>query len=841
MDIIFSDVAKELMNKSRKEAEALGTPALMPEHMLLSMIDNERSYAYRILVNIMSKPVLDEIRKDLKKDLANRIYPNEICELAKGTGRIQLTEDFIIMLKQAKSEALSISNDNIVCSEHLLLSMLKNRNLIITQYLNEKGLSYGLARSNYSSNMNISNNFDDYKSNMENDNSNASYMYEKNKEETKTTLLNSISKNLNELAKKDKLDPVIGRNSEIFRTAQVLSRRKKNNVLLIGQPGVGKTAIAEGLALEIEKGRVSPELCNKTIMALDMASLVAGTKYRGQFEERIKELIEELTQNPDIILFIDEIHTIIGAGGVGGGALDASNMLKPVLTDGRVQCIGATTINEYKQHIEKDGAFARRFHAITVEQPNTNETLEILNNIKHKYEKYHGVVYTQKALNACVTLSDRYINDRFFPDKAIDAMDEAGALINIKNSKQPTALTKIQDKLKDIQEIKNKVVNSQKYEEAANLRDKERKLEEQLSIVQKKWVKKRKAYKYKITDDDIAKVIAQTAKVPINKINKQENYNLANMGKVLKKKIIGQSQSIDKIVKSIQRAKIGLRSHVKPIGSFIFLGPTGVGKTSLAKEIANQIFGKPDALIRLDMSEFMEKYSVSGLIGAPPGYVGYEEGGQLTEKVYRTPHSVVLLDEIEKAHPDVQNILLQIMDEGFVTDTLGRKVDFRNTIIVMTSNIGIKKYEEFGSGIGFHTNADDHKNKNEEIKSIIHKEVKNYFSPEFLGRLDDILIFNQLDKEQILKIVNIHLDELNSRIENLGYKIKIDTKTKEFLAEKGYSTKYGVRPILKTIREYIEDPITEKIITNDIKSGNVIMIKSNKASEMPLVDIEAVN
>ncbi len=837
MDIIFSDIAKELMNKSRKEAEALGTPALMPEHMLLSMIENDRSYAYRILVNSMSKSILDQIRRDLKKDLANRIYPNEICELAKGTGRIQLTEDFIIMLKQAKSEALNVSSDNVVCSEHLLLSMLKNRNLVITQFLNEKGLTYGLARSNYSSNINISNSFDDYKSNIGNGNSEGGHMYEKNKNESKTTLLNSISKDLNELAKKDKLDPVIGRDSEILRAAQVLSRRKKNNVLLIGQPGVGKTAIAEGLALEIVKGKVSPELCNKRIMALDMASLVAGTKYRGQFEERIKELIEELTQNPDVILFIDEIHTIIGAGGVGGGALDASNMLKPVLTDGRVQCIGATTINEYKQYIEKDGAFARRFHTITIEQPSTNETLEILSKIKHKYEKYHGVIYTPKALDACVILADRYINDRFFPDKAIDAMDEAGALINIRNSRQPAALSKIQDKLKNIQNIKNKVVNSQKYEEAADLRDQERKLEEQLNLIQKKWIKKKKAYRYKITDEDIAKVIAQTARVPINKINRQQNYNLSNMAKCLKKKIIGQSQPIEKIVKSIQRAKIGLRPHNKPIGSFVFLGPTGVGKTSLAKEIANQIFGKKEALIRLDMSEFMEKYSVSGLIGAPPGYVGYEEGGQLTEKVYRTPHSVVLLDEIEKAHTDVQNILLQVMDEGFVTDTLGRKIDFRNTVIIMTSNIGIKKYEEFGSGIGFHTSSDDHKNKNEEIKSIINKEVKNYFSPEFLGRLDDILIFNQLDKDQIMKIVDIHLEGLNSRIENLGYKIKIDGKTKEFLAEKGYSTKYGVRPIIKTIREYIEDPITEKIITNNIKSGNIIMIKSNKASETPFVDI----
>lgn len=838
MDIIFSDVAKELMNKSRKEAEALGTPALMPEHMLLSMIENDRSYAYRILVNSMSKSILDQIKRDLKRDLANRIYPNEMCELAKGTGRIQLTEDFIIMLKQAKSEALSISSDNIVCSEHLLLSMLKNRNLLITQYLNERGLTYGLARNNYNSSINISNSFDEYKSNMGNGNSGESYMYEKNKDESKTTLLNSISKDLNELAKRDKLDPVIGRDSEILRAAQVLSRRKKNNVLLIGQPGVGKTAIAEGLAIDIINRKVSPELCNKKIMALDMASLVAGTKYRGQFEERIKELIEELTQNPDIILFIDEIHTIIGAGGVGGGALDASNMLKPVLTDGRVQCIGATTINEYKQHIEKDGAFARRFHAITVEQPSSNETLEILNNIKHKYEKYHGVVYSPKALKACVTLSDRYINDRFFPDKAIDAMDEAGALINIRNNKQPSGLIKIQEKLKKIQDIKNKVVNSQKYEEAANLRDQERRLEEQVALVEKKWSKKRKSYKYKITDEDIAKVIAQAAKVPINKINKQQNYNLANMGKLLKKKIIGQNESIDKIIKTIQRAKIGLRTHNRPIGSFIFLGPTGVGKTSLAKEIAHQIFGKKESLIRIDMSEYMEKYSVSGIIGAPPGYVGYEEGGQLTEKVYRTPHSVVLLDEIEKAHTDIQNILLQIMDEGFVTDTLGRKIDFRNTVIIMTSNIGVKKFEEFGSGIGFHTQNND-VNKQDEIKSIVNKEVKRFFSPEFLGRLDDILIFNQLDKNQILKIINIHLDGLNSRIENLGFKIKIDNKTKEFLAEKGYSYKYGVRPILKTIREYIEDPITEKIINNDVKIGNLITIKRSKANEKPSIDIIA--
>ncbi len=834
MDIIFSEIAKYLMNTSRKHAECLGTPALMPEHMFLSIVDNDSSCAYKILSHNVSKSRIKEIKDGLNKNLLNRAYPTHVKELTKNTGRIQLTEDFVMMLKQAKIEAISTTSNSIVGSEHLLLSMLKNKNLYITKYLNDKGLTYGVVRTAF---LNIENvKHLDYDLGIKKDNYNVSvdFMYDKNKEDTKDTLLSTISTDLNSLAIAGKIDPVIGREVEIQRAAQVLSRRKKNNVLLIGQPGVGKTAIAEGLALAIVNSDVNNELINKRIVALNMASLVAGTKYRGQFEERIKDLIEDLNNNPNIILFIDEIHTIIGAGGVGGGALDASNMLKPVLTNGIVQCIGATTFNEYKQYVEKDGAFVRRFHAINVNQPTCEQTLEILKNIKNKYEKFHGVTYTNKAINACVNLSDRYISDRFFPDKAIDAMDESGALVNIKLRRQPITISKLQDKIPKISNAKDKAISQGRFDEGFKLKEEQKKLEHQLYLMKTEWQKKNKLKKHKITEEDVIKVISQYAKVPIEKINKNQNYNLSNMGKLLSNKIIGQEESIKKIVKTIQRSKIGLKEHNRPIGTFVFLGPTGVGKTSLAKEVAYQIFGRKESLIKIDMSEYMEKHSLSSLIGAPPGFVGYEQGGQLTEQVYRTPHSVVLFDEIEKAHQEIQNILLQIMDEGFITDTFGKKVDFRNTVLIMTSNIGIKKFEEFGNGIGFQVNSPQ--NKSDQIRNVVDKEMKKYFSPEFLGRIDEILIFNQLEKNHVLQILEIHLKSLYSRIKELGFKIKIDTKTKEFLAKKGYCCKYGVRPIIKSITQYIEDPITEKIISNSVNMNSTFSITTTPFKE-PFINI----
>ncbi len=833
MDIIFSDGAKDLMNKSRRKAEILGTPALMPEHMLLSMLIIRRSFAYKILSKGLATNILDKLKDRLEDDLKKKRYPQELDELARESGRIQLTEDFVILLKEAKSEAM-VSNDRIVGSEHLLLSLLKNESLPVTQYLNKRGFTYRSVKTNIMPS-DISNHFDDYQSNTPEQSGRGDYIYnKKQKEPSKTPILDGFARNLNILAKDGKLDPVIGREKEILRTTQILSRRKKNNVLLIGQPGVGKTAIAEGLAMEIVNNNVNQNISSKKVYALDMASLVAGTKYRGQFEERIKELIEELIQNQEIILFIDEIHTIIGAGGVGGGTLDASNILKPVLTDGRIQCVGATTISEYKKYIEKDGAFARRFHNILVEQPTKEETKEILYNIKGKYEKHHNVIFSTKVIDLCVELSEQYISDRYFPDKAIDIMDEAGSAVNTRNSKQPTVISRIQEKLKKIQKLKNKVVNSQKYEQAANLRDQEKKLEEQIILAKKKWGKKKGSYRHKVSEEEITKVVTQYARVPVHKINKQQNNFLINIAKVLQKKIVGQDAQIQKIVKTIQRARIGLKDPCRPIGSFIFLGPSGVGKTSLAKEIAFEIFGSQEALIRLDMSEYMEKFSVSGLIGAPPGYIGHEEGGKLTEKVYRNPYSVILLDEIEKSHPDVQNLLLQIMDNGIITDSLDRRVDFRNTIIIMTSNIGVKYLEEFGTGIGFQTDNIQF-DINSNINEVLTKELKKYFMPEFLGRISEVMIFNSLNKEHIFKIINLYLDSLNKKIEGLGYKIKIDSKTKDFLIEKGYSSKYGVRPLLRTIQDFIEDPITEKIINSDIKLGDSISIKHNISDEKPTV------
>ena len=659
----------------------------------------------------------------------------------------------------------------------------------------------------------------------------------KSTKKSKTPVLDNFGRDITNLAEEEKLDPVVGREKEIERVSQILSRRKKNNPLLIGEPGVGKSAIAEGLALRIIQKRVSRVLYNKRVVGLDLASLVAGTKYRGQFEERMKALMNELEKNDDIILFIDEIHTIVGAGGA-TGSLDASNMFKPALARGEIQCIGATTLDEYRQNIEKDGALERRFQKVLVEQTNKQETLEILKNIKERYENHHNVNYTDEALVACVELTDRYMSDRFLPDKAIDALDEAGSRVHINNMSVPKEIIDLENQLDNVRDLKNSVVKRQKYEEAAKLRDDEKRVERSLIEAQEKWNEESKQNRITVNDNDIADVVSMMTNVPVNKIVKSEKNKLSKLAKTIESKIIGQSEAVEKVVKAIQRNRAGLKAPDKPIGSFIFLGQTGVGKTQLAKILASEIFESEENLIRVDMSEYMEKFAISRLIGSPPGYVGYEEGGQLTEKVRTRPYSVILLDEVEKAHPDIFNMLLQVMDDGFLTDSLGRKINFQNTILIMTSNVGARQVKDFGKGLGFETASQKAQSSDIE-KNVIEKELKKIFSPEFLNRVDDIVIFNALEKKEIRKIVEIELSKLLRRIDNLGYKIEISNSAKDFLVEKGFDRKYGARPLNRAIQKYVEDLLAENVVTNKIKEGDKILI--DKLKEKKELYITTIN
>jgi ATP-dependent Clp protease ATP-binding subunit ClpC len=631
------------------------------------------------------------------------------------------------------------------------------------------------------------------------------------------------------MAEIGKLDPIVGREKEIERVAQILSRRKKNNPILIGEPGVGKTAIAEGLALRIVQKKVSRVLFGKRVVTLDLASLVAGTKYRGQFEERMKAVMLEIEKNPQIILFIDEIHTIVGAGGA-SGSLDASNMFKPALARGDIQCIGATTLDEYRQYIEKDGALARRFQMVVVDATSIDETIEILHNIKSKYEDHHNVTYSPEAIESAVKFSERYITDRFLPDKAIDVIDEVGARVHIKNINVPQEVLDLENAVEEIKIEKNKVVKSQRYEEAAQLRDKEKKLLEQLENAKQAWEEESKTQRHLVTDDHVAEVVAMMTGIPVRKVNMNESEKILKMGDALKGRIVGQDDAVQKLVKAIQRTRVGLKDPRKPIGTFIFLGPTGVGKTELAKTLTEYLFDKEDALIRIDMSEYMEKFSISRLIGAPPGYVGYEEGGQLTEKVRRKPYSVVLLDEIEKAHPDVFNILLQVLDEGILTDSLGRRVDFRNTIIIMTSNIGVRDLKDFGAGIGFATRSRV-ENQDDMVKQTIQNALKKTFSPEFLNRLDDVIVFNSLSRDDIHKIIDISLKKLLNRITSLGYNMELTEKAKDYLAEKGYDQQYGARPLNRAIQKYVEDPLAEEILKGGLTEGDTILVDLPEGEE----------
>lgn len=656
---------------------------------------------------------------------------------------------------------------------------------------------------------------------------------------SKTPVLDNFGRDLTAMAEDGKLDPVVGREKEIERVSQILSRRKKNNPLLIGEPGVGKSAIAEGLALRIIQRKVSRILYDKRLITLDLASLVAGTKYRGQFEERMKAVMNELEKNDDIILFIDEIHTIVGAGGA-TGSLDASNMFKPALARGEIQCIGATTLDEYRQNIEKDGALERRFQKIIVEPATMSETVEILHNIKGKYEDHHNVDFTDEAINACVKLTTRYMNDRFLPDKAIDALDEAGSRVHIININVPQRILDLESKLEEIREIKNKVVKKQKYEEAAKLRDDEKNIEKELEIAQEEWEAEAKENKITVTENDIADVVSMMTGIPVNRIAKTESNKLAELPKIIKGRVVGQDEAVVNIVKAIQRNRAGLKDPNKPIGSFIFLGQTGVGKTQLAKVLASELFDNDDALVRLDMSEYMEKFAVSRLIGAPPGYVGYEEGGQLTEKIRRKPYAVILLDEIEKAHPDVFNMLLQVLDDGHLTDSLGRKIDFRNTIIIMTSNIGARKLKDFGTGVGFGTKSQKDQEK-ENSKKVIEGALKKAFAPEFLNRVDDVIIFNALEKNHIHKIIDIELAKLFKRIEEMGYQFTLTNSAKDFIAEKGFDSKYGARPLNRAIQKYIEDALAEKIINTEINEGDQINMDFDENTKELILKVEPKN
>jgi ATP-dependent Clp protease ATP-binding subunit ClpC len=816
MDDNFSPRVKDVITYSKEEALRLGHDFIGTEHLILGILRDGNGKAIQILQN-------------LSVDLSPA---NPTVEINIEKKNLHLTRQAERALKTTFLEA-KVFQSSSISTAHLLLCILRNENDPTTKLLNKIKIDYDVVKEQY---VNMTPNEDDFLENLPknesyNDDSGqddsireAAFNNPTNKsnKKSKTPVLDNFGRDLTEMAEEGKLDPVVGREKEIERVSQILSRRKKNNPLLIGEPGVGKSAIAEGLALRIIQKKVSRILFNKRVVTLDLASLVAGTKYRGQFEERMKAVMNELEKNNDIILFIDEIHTIVGAGGA-TGSLDASNMFKPALARGEIQCIGATTLDEYRQYIEKDGALERRFQKIIVEPTSVPETITILNNIKNKYEDHHNVTYTAEAIEACVKLTDRYMSERFLPDKAIDALDEAGSRVHITNIEVPKQILDLERQLEDVRVLKNEVVKKQKYEEAAKLRDDEKRIEKDLAIAQEQWEEDAKNNRIQVTEDNVADVVSMMTGIPVNRIAQTESNKLAKLPELIEGKVIGQKEAVMKIARSIQRNRAGLKDPNRPIGSFIFLGQTGVGKTQLAKVIAKELFDSEDALVRIDMSEYMEKFAISRLIGAPPGYVGYEEGGQLTEKVRRKPYCVVLLDEIEKAHPDVFNMLLQVLDDGFLTDSLGRKIDFKNTIIIMTSNVGARQLKDFGQGVGFGTaartaQADDNS------KSIIENALKKTFAPEFLNRIDDVIVFNALEKQDIDLIIEIELKKLYARIADLGYKLSLSDKAKAFIAEKGFDRQFGARPLKRAIQKYVEDSLAEEIITSKIGTGDEIFM-----------------
>jgi len=836
MDDNFSSRVKDVITFSKEEALRLGHDFIGTEHLMLGILRDGEGKAIDIL-NSLSVDIVY-----LRKKVEILSPPNSDSSFTSNSKKnLHLTRQAERALKTTFLEAKLFQNSTINTA-HLILCILRNDNDPTAKLLNKLNVNYENVKEYYKEmiegdlddeylDSSSTADFKDEES-FEKDNDNEEPIIEpekakvKSAKKTKTPVLDNFGKDLTSLAENGELDPIVGRNDEIQRVSQILSRRKKNNPLLIGEPGVGKSAIAEGLALRITQKKVSRVLFNKRIISLDLASLVAGTKYRGQFEERMKAVMNELEKNREIILFIDEIHTIVGAGGA-TGSLDASNMFKPALARGEIQCIGATTLDEYRTSIEKDGALERRFQKIIVEPTSEDETIEILNNIKIKYEEHHNVEYTSEAILACVKLTSRYMTDRFLPDKAIDALDEAGSRVHLNNIVVPKHIIDLESELELIRATKNNAVKKQKYEEAAKLRDDEKILESKLLSAQKAWEKECENNKEIVNEEHIADVVSMMTGIPLNRVKQSEINKLSILPQIIMNKVIGQDDAVLKVVKSIQRNRAGLKDPNKPIGSFIFLGQTGVGKTQLAKILAKELFDSEDSLIRVDMSEYMEKFAISRLIGAPPGYVGYEEGGQLTEKIRRKPYSVVLLDEIEKAHKDVFNMLLQVLDDGFLTDSLGRKIDFTNTIIIMTSNIGARKLKDFGNGVGFGTSAKINQEGNNS-KSVIINALKKAFAPEFLNRIDDVIIFNNLQLNHINKIIDIELEKLFTRTEELGYKIKLTKKAKDFIAEKGFDKQYGARPLKRAIQKYLEDELAEEIIKSKIQTGDNIKVDLNK-------------
>ena len=830
MDFNLSSKVKDVISLSREEALRLGNNFLAPEHLMLGLLRQQESKTVKILEELNVN--LDHIRESIEEKL---IMPDSYNKV----NRLSLLKTTEQALKLVHLEAKALNNSE-VSTTHLLLALLRDNNGTISSIMNKYDVNYdkikqllqptALTKQETPDDDEEENPFGSTKS-AETQKTHGG------KPTSDTPVLDNFGYDLTKAAEEGKLDPIVGREKEIERLAQILSRRKKNNPILIGEPGVGKSAIAEGLAQRINEKKVSRTLFNKKVITLDLASVVAGTKYRGQFEERIKAILNELSKNPGIILFIDEIHTIVGAGGA-SGSLDAANMLKPALSRGEIQCIGATTLDEYRQHIEKDGALERRFQKIMVDPTTIDETIEILTNIKGKYEDHHNVVYTADAIAACVKLTERYVSDRRLPDKAIDAMDEAGSRVHISNIVVPDTILEVEKKIEDIKENKVKAVKDQNFELAASFRDQEKVLMDELDATKQKWQTEQQKHREVVDEEKIAEVVAMMTGIPVQRVAQAEGNKLLLMGDALKGKVIGQEEAIQKVVKSIQRNRAGLKDPNRPIGTFIFLGPTGVGKTHLAKVLAQYLFDTADALIRIDMSEYMEKYSVSRLIGAPPGYVGYEEGGQLTEKVRRRPYSVVLLDEIEKAHPDVFNVLLQVMDEGRLTDSLGRRVDFKNAILIMTSNSGSRELKDFGRGIGFTPN-NDKKSDREFAKGVIEKAMKKTFSPEFLNRIDDAVIFNSLEKDDLYKIIDIELEGLYQRVESLGHKLVLSDDAKEFIVSKGYDIQYGARPLKRAIQKYLEDEMAEVLIQASVSEGGIIEVDFNKEEEKIITKIKS--
>ncbi|TAJ11346.1 ATP-dependent Clp protease ATP-binding subunit [Marinilabiliaceae bacterium JC017] len=829
MDLNFSPRIRDVISYSKEEAERLGNHFISPEHIMLGILRDGEGTAIEILeqLNVDFFKIKTAIEKELK---AEKPHNSDNLPLLKSAERV---------LKLVHLEARALKSDQINTG-HLLLALLKEKSSIIWEIMAEENIQYQrirqlmeqqakpMAKAEYPEDDDQDGPFSSSGGGTEGSKSTA-------KTGSETPVLDNFGIDITKAAEEGRLDPIVGREREIERLAQILSRRKKNNPILIGEPGVGKSAIAEGLAIRIVEKKVSRVLFDKRVVTLDLASIVAGTKYRGQFEERMKAILNELSRNPNIILFIDEIHTIVGAGGA-TGSLDAANMLKPALARGEIQCIGATTLDEYRQHIEKDGALERRFQKVMIEPTSLDETVEILNNIKEKYEDHHNVNYTHEAITACVKLTERYITDRHLPDKAIDALDEAGSRVHISNIVVPETILNVEKEIEETKENKIKAVKAQNFELAASFRDKEKGLLEELDTAKNKWEEELQQHRETVDEEKVAEVVAMMTGIPVQRVAQAEGFRLLQMGKELNGSVIGQDEAIKKIVKSIQRNRAGLKDPNRPIGSFVFLGPTGVGKTHLAKVLAKYLFDTTEALIRIDMSEYMEKFSVSRLVGAPPGYVGYEEGGQLTEKVRRRPYAVVLLDEIEKAHPDVFNLLLQVLDEGRLTDSLGRRVDFKNTIIIMTSNIGTRELKDFGRGVGFST--PNRETDHEYAKGVIEKALKKAFAPEFLNRIDDVVVFNSLNKEDIHKIIDIELKGLYERVEALGYTLNLTDKAKDFIATKGYDVQYGARPLKRAIQKYLEDEMAEVIIQASVSEGDIIKVDFDDKTEKIVMSVE---